>query len=308
MAGAEREYTLRISTAERETGLAKEVLRKWESRYGFPEPFRLANGERRYSLDQVQRLRLIKRLIDAGFRPSTIVGKGARELDELAKNIHVQSNTDDLSEFVPVVLRLLQDNDGRALRQRLNELLLKDGISNFVFETIAPLTIAVGEYWAQGQIRVYQEHLYAATVESVLGAAIDVLTNTQSHPRVLLTTLAPEQHRLGNLMLSALLSAEGAFCNCLGTQTPREEIFEAVQHHEMDIVALSFSISFPVRQIPNALRAVRAGLNESVELWAGGAGTVRMKGAPRDVKLCATLDDGLTALNDWRNQGEPANL
>jgi len=39
---------LSISAVERETGLSKDVLRKWESRYGFPSPERDAVGERAY--------------------------------------------------------------------------------------------------------------------------------------------------------------------------------------------------------------------------------------------------------------------
>ena len=53
-----------IAEVERETGLAKDTLRVWERRYGFPTPERDAQGERRYDEAQVQRLRWIKRLLD----------------------------------------------------------------------------------------------------------------------------------------------------------------------------------------------------------------------------------------------------
>jgi DNA-binding transcriptional MerR regulator len=43
----------------------------WERRYGFPVPERDANGERCYPPEQVERLRLIKRLMDAGHRPAS---------------------------------------------------------------------------------------------------------------------------------------------------------------------------------------------------------------------------------------------
>ena len=62
--------SLNIAAVERETGLSKDVLRKWEIRYGFPAPQRDSLGERAYPADQVNRLRLIKRLMDAGMRPS----------------------------------------------------------------------------------------------------------------------------------------------------------------------------------------------------------------------------------------------
>ena len=59
---------LTIAAVERDTGLSKDVLRMWERRYGFPTPGRDANGNRLYCDEQVERLRMIKRLLDQGYR------------------------------------------------------------------------------------------------------------------------------------------------------------------------------------------------------------------------------------------------
>jgi MerR family transcriptional regulator, light-induced transcriptional regulator len=68
---------LSIGAVERATGVSKDTLRMWERRYGFPDPVRDAKGERRYTKQQVERLRTIKRLVDQGFRPSKVIGTGA---------------------------------------------------------------------------------------------------------------------------------------------------------------------------------------------------------------------------------------
>jgi hypothetical protein len=60
---------LPIAAIERDTGLSKDTLRVWERHYGFPVPMRDSQGERSYPLDQLQRLRAIKRLIDGRHRP-----------------------------------------------------------------------------------------------------------------------------------------------------------------------------------------------------------------------------------------------
>ena len=64
------EAGLPIAAVERETGLAKDTLRVWEKRYGFPQPLRDASGNRLYPAEQVQRLLLVRRLLDAGLRPN----------------------------------------------------------------------------------------------------------------------------------------------------------------------------------------------------------------------------------------------
>ena len=55
---------LPIAAVERETGLGKDTLRVWERRYGFPTPSRNPSGDRIYSAEQVQQLKLISRLLD----------------------------------------------------------------------------------------------------------------------------------------------------------------------------------------------------------------------------------------------------
>ena len=54
-----------IATVERDTGLSKDTLRVWERRYGFPNPSRDSNGERVYTSEQFEKLRVLRRLIDS---------------------------------------------------------------------------------------------------------------------------------------------------------------------------------------------------------------------------------------------------
>jgi len=68
-----RPVLLSIAAVERDTGLSKDTLRVWERRYGFPRPQRDGFGERAYPLEQVEKLRVVKRLMDAGHRPGRIV-------------------------------------------------------------------------------------------------------------------------------------------------------------------------------------------------------------------------------------------
>ena len=74
-----------IAAVERDTGISKETLRVWERRYGFPSPGRDAAGERLYPPEQVQRLGLVKRLLDAGYRPGRIVAASTEALAALVQ-------------------------------------------------------------------------------------------------------------------------------------------------------------------------------------------------------------------------------
>ena len=74
---------LPINAVERETGISKELLRMWERRYHFPNPERDSQGDRVYPADQITKLRIIRRLLDAGFRPGKIIGLDLPALEVL---------------------------------------------------------------------------------------------------------------------------------------------------------------------------------------------------------------------------------
>ena len=51
-----------IQMAEQLSGIGKDLLRMWERRYGFPMPLRDARGDRVYTSEQIEKLRLLRQL------------------------------------------------------------------------------------------------------------------------------------------------------------------------------------------------------------------------------------------------------
>lgn len=62
----------RTGVAARMAGLPVETLRVWERRYQLSSPERSPRGQRLYSVEQVQRLRLLKQLADQGHAIGTL--------------------------------------------------------------------------------------------------------------------------------------------------------------------------------------------------------------------------------------------
>ena len=287
-----------IGAVERDTGLAKDTLRVWERRYGFPQPERDANGERLYPAAQVERLRLIKRLMDQGFRPGKLVSADDTELLALGSPpLHVQATPGDAA--LEEIITLTQANDAAGMRSALSQTMHRQGLQRFVLETVPPLNAAVGDAWMRGQIQVFEEHLYTEQMQSLLRQAILALPPGTGRPRVVLTTAPEEQHVLGILMSECLLTLEGAACISLGTQTPLADIARAAMAHDADIVALSFSSAFPSRQVGPLLEQLRAQLPERIALWAGGGGCPR-NAAKAGVQIIESLPGILAALASWR--------
>ncbi|MGZ8303835.1 MAG: MerR family transcriptional regulator [Telluria sp.] len=267
-----------IGEVERDTGIAKETLRVWERRYDFPSPGRDANGERIYTQEQRIRLQLIKRLIDQGYRPGKIVNRPADQLQEL---VQLASRSPSLPAPVTVhpllaeCMAMIGGHRVHELRQAMMQAQLRLGLRSFVTDLVAPLTTMVGAAWASGRLAIFEEHLYAETLQSVMRAAILAASQQTDRelasPRILLTTVPMERHGLGLLMAEALFALEGACCISLGVQTPLQEIVAAARVHRADVVALSFSGAISPRATMDNITQLKERLDGTAEIWAGGA-------------------------------------
>ena len=290
-----------IGAVERDTGLSKDTLRIWERRYGFPQPGRDTNGERVYPADQVARLHLIKRLMDAGHRPGKLLPLGHPELERLAAGAAPRTA---LTSDQSALLEALRACDTRRLRDALTHELMRQGLQRFVLETVPGINEAVGEAWMRGELAIHEEHLYSEQVQNILRHAISVLPLRGERPRVLLTSLPGEQHSLGLLMVEALLAAEGAECIALGIETPIPDVARAAAAHAAEVVALSFSAAYPAALAVDGLRDLRERVPAAIAIWAGGAGIARTRRTIPGVTLVRALADVIALAATLRSSGQ----
>ncbi len=307
---------LSIADVARETGLGKDTLRVWERRYGFPQPTRDAQGERLYSQADVERLRLVRRLMLQGHRPGQLVAVPLEQLRQKLPQPASSSLADPhtpgsagatgLAQAQPLhqALALLERHEVAALRAHLAQTQARLGLGAWVQQLVAPLTQAVGQAWELGRLSIHQEHLYTEVVQDVLRQAIRSLPEpgVATRPRVLLTTLPGETHALGLLMAEAMLALEGAACTSLGVQTPVDELLLAAQIHQIDIVALSATACVPERSLAQALAMLRQRLPEPVALWVGGA-SLSPRQWPEGCLSVSRLADVAEQVQRWRAGG-----
>jgi len=262
--------SLSIGAVEQETGIGKDTLRIWERRYGFPAPLRSSTGERRYPQKQVQKLHLIRQLIDQGLRPGNLVPRPIDELRGLRSVKPSEPERPRLSAELTQMLAAVRSYSPVDLRTRLKLALSQVGLRRFLADFLEPLNIAVGEAWACGDLGIAQEHFYTEQIQGILRHAIESIPPGTAHPRILLTTLSGEEHQLGLLMAQATLTLEGAQCLSLGAQMPVSQIQQAAEAYSVDIVGLSFSEANKERAARESLVALRNALPIHVQIWAGG--------------------------------------
>ncbi|RCS57144.1 MerR family transcriptional regulator [Parvibium lacunae] len=301
---------LSIAAVERDTGLTKDTLRVWERRYGFPQPERDQFDERLYPLEQVEKLRVVRRLLDQGFRPGKVVQLPLADLVQLSNSIGQNSRKvtavpTHQGEDIPGFMNLIRRHQVEELRRSLSESVLRLGLGQFVGAVAAPLAYTVGETWARGQLEIFEEHLFTESMTVTLRNAINTIPQPSSEtraPRILLTTFPQESHGLGLLMAEAMFALEGCRCISLGVQTPILDIVRAATVQQCDIVALSFSACLNPNLVTTGLQELRLHLPPEIEIWAGGSCPVLQRRPPDQVRALRSLEQVAEAVNAWRSQ------
>lgn len=300
-------YTHSIGAVERATGLGRDTLRAWERRYQFPKPQRDSNDERVYPLAQVNKLRLLKRLVDCGHRPGKIIHfemEALHELNETVIAVDAKPGADVRTVELDNFLSLCQNHQAEELRRTLSLSLMRTGLQRFVLDVIAPLNRMVGDSWRSGLLTVYEEHLYTEMVQGLLRNAIFAILPLQlqahAQPRILLTTFPGEQHGLGLLMTEAMFALEGAHCISLGVQTPVIDIVRAAQMQRADIVALSLSSISSTNALDDIIDLLN-GLPAATEVWVGGSGAALLHRSKLPVQVLTLLEVPM-ALAEWHQR------
>lgn len=261
---------LSIGGLARATGVAIETIRIWERRYGRPAATRLPSGHRRYSADDAAWLRRVAEAVARGVRASGAVTADGASLSRL-----LEPPGAPIPPVVRDCLEYARDLDRRAIERRLRLDAARRTPREFVARVVGPLLTAVGRAWADGELRIRNEHLVSQIVAGELARLLDHARTSRRGARVVFATLPGERHGLGLTMAAVVAAHAGARCLILGADTPIAETAASVRDVSADAVVVSVSLAHGGVDADRDLAELRGLLDEGVRLFAGGAGTRR---------------------------------
>lgn len=297
-----QQYSIRV--ASRLTGISPHTLRMWERRYGFPVPERTPGGARRYSVEDVERLKLISRALEAGYRPNEVVSKSLESLEEImvaqAEVLPPTAPDHGSGPSLDRIIRLVEDDDVEGIRNELRAAVAVLGPKRFLNEFAHPLLVRVGERWREGHLSVRQEHLTSELLTTQIRALIAGYEVALGAPTVLLTTLPDELHSLGLQMVALHLALSGAGVRLLGPNAPIPDIVSAAAALEVDVVGISVSVAAPASASRGYIETLLDELPRKVELWVGGDGSMDLMEPRKGVRFLHSFDAIEQALAEWR--------
>lgn len=275
-----------LRTVTRLTGLSADLVRAWERRYGVVRPVRGPRGARLYSNSDIDRLRLLGRVVASGRAIGDVARLDRKTLEELGRQ-ESRAAAAPADDVVARLLALISRFDAAALDRELGEALLALGLAAFADRVAAPLLTAVGERSMDGRLSYADEHMVSAILRNLL-ASIMRSRGTSARPLLLMTTPTGERHEFG-LLLAALHALEAGLGVCyLGVDLPADQIVAAAARTGVAAVGVGVVDGDNRARAVTELRRIERALPPACELWIGGrdAETVRARvGATRALVL-----------------------
>ena len=296
---------LGIGALAHATGVPVETLRTWERRYGFPEPVNRTGGShRRYASETIPRVRLIVRALELGHRAASVVPAHPDELRRLLGVAVPERGVNDpvagaagaldpaeLDARHPsagadrrIIARWLEHTrnmDGDGLLGGFQRELAEMSVLEFLARRMGPYLSAMGDAWAQGELRISQEHFASERVREFLNAEWRALSGATRGARAAVVFATPpgEEHALGLHMAAWVVALAGAPIVFLGTSTPMAELAFAVERYRARGAVLSVAAGY-AGDLRGQLAELAVLLPAGVAVAAGGAGSVSLGEEP----------------------------
>ena len=164
-------------------------------------------------------------------------------------------------------------------RRKAGQMILKAAdegrsISDLYLQVLQPAQEELGRMWVLGEINVAEEHFATTTTRSVM-AQLQARTDraAANGKSVVAAAVAGNQHDLGPQMVADLFEMVGWRVIQLGANVPAEDLAQAVEYYQADLVALAISLATQLPALEEAISAVRASSRGStVKILVGGCG------------------------------------
>jgi methanogenic corrinoid protein MtbC1 len=280
-------------------------LRAWEKRYGVVYPSRTEGGQRLYSDEDVLRLALLHKAVEAGRSISQVATLSLEELTELVREDEVEGralgSAEPLGKALPgreleKAIRAVKEMDSPELERILTRAAMAFPVSTVVDDVVSPLLSTIGSAWVAGKVGPAHEHLATVTIRRFLEWMLGNVSVGDVSPVLVAGTPSGERHELGALLAALSGAAEGWRSIYLGPDLPAEEIVAAAIRLEAEVVALSCVDPRNVEALPKEIQAIRERLPADVHLVLGGGETLE------DPRLRSL--GGVEVLNDLKSLRE----
>ncbi len=154
----------------------------------------------------------------------------------------------------------------------------------------------IGRLWQLNRVSVAQEHYCSAATQLIMSQLYSRIFNTERVGRTLVaTSVGGDLHEIGIRMVSDFFEMEGWDTFYLGANSPTSAVLETVQQRRPDLVAISATMPYHLRDVAALVEALRS-LPQAPPVVVGGQAFVGAEGLWREMGAQGTAGDAQEAI------------
>ena len=273
-----------VSGAARQLGIPAATLRTWERRHGIGPSGRSTGGHRRYTPDDLIRLRAMRTLVETGVPPAQAAGLAA--LAAGGPGGHAPA---DAMISPALLIRAAVRLDAPLLCSMLGDAFARHGIIAAWHGLAVPALRELGANDPAAAGHVSVEHMLSGSLLTTLLAVITLAPPARTIRPVVLACAEEELHVLPVYALHAELAGRGVDVRQLGGRVPRQALAHAVSTVRPAGVFVWSQV--PATAQPGLLESLPAG----PRIVLGGPGW-RDRPLPPAVQLAGSLEEAADEL------------
>lgn len=235
--------TLTVATVARRLGVSPTTLRTWDRRHGLGPSHHEAGTHRRYSMTDLARLELMRRLslegVSASESARIALATDDAELPRVSLDGPDELTASARSTIVPLartedrvrgLVKAADGLDSPAVTAIVRESLDRRGVIATWDSLIVPALVTIGQRWEKTGQGVDVEHLVSEAVLGVLRLHVQRFTANPVNTRpILLACAEEEQHSLPLHAVSAALAERHVSTRVLGARVPADALGAAIR-------------------------------------------------------------------------------
>lgn len=258
-------------------------------------PQRSENNRRCFTDDDVRRLALLKKAVDAGHTISSVASLSTDELDQMiGQRLRIaggdetgppHSSSAELdweaqaSRFVDVALSHTIQIEPAQLEKVLNEAAVDLPRQTFLQSVFLPFFERIGVLWRTGRLKAIHEHMASVIVRAILWEMLRSVETSETAPLIVVATPAEHWHEFGALA-SALAAAEsGMRVAYFGPNLPADEIAYAAKKTRAKAIPLSLCHSIDQGRLILEPKKLRRLVGDGLSMFNGGVGAMKIRSA-----------------------------
>lgn len=161
-----------------------------------------------------------------------------------------------LKEFIDYLLQMRRSNAHTLVKELYSK---GTGLQELYLHLFQPALFETGRLWHTGVITVAHEHYCSSSIQQIIAFFYpDIMQTKKTGKRMIASCVSGELHEIGVRMVADFFELSGWETIYLGSNVPLSSIISLLKNQNIELLALSCTMSFHLNQVDEIIRLIRS--------------------------------------------------